>query len=448
VPEVNRTKNTGLFKQFLGLLLAAAILFSVLPSAEVHGQTSAQTQSGSSGSCYIGATFCGNTSAEAEALIDRVKTYTNFFVLQSGPVSKNETAMNEICDYSAAADLPFIVMIGWFDPACPWQIPWLDYAKQRWGNNFLGVYYYDEPGGIQVDFNWSSRFLRYQITNNARYQALGPAIDAYLNNSSPRDYDTAAAVYAEAIANDSGIMLLKEHEIPIFTSEYALYWFTYTGGYDVLLAQLGWNISIAQTIDLARGAAYMQNKTWGVTVTWKYDTWPYLDTGDNIYDQMVMAYDAGAKYITIFNYANDSQGTYSLMQPEHFAALEKLWNYAKTHQPTSTNPDAVLVLPEDYGWGMRRPDDRIWFWGPDENSSKIWDTTQQLLSMYGTKIDIVYDQPGYPVEGKYQHIYYWDKPVNNPATLFVAGFLAGTCIAVPCLTVIAVKRTNRRLHLN
>ncbi|MCJ7767681.1 hypothetical protein MUP79_04770 [Candidatus Bathyarchaeota archaeon] len=31
---------------------------------------------------YVGVTFGGNTTAEAKLLIDRVKTYTNLFVLQ------------------------------------------------------------------------------------------------------------------------------------------------------------------------------------------------------------------------------------------------------------------------------------------------------------------------------------------------------------------------------
>ena len=34
---------------------------------------------------YFGVAFCGNTTQEAKLLIDKVKDYTNLFVLQSGP---------------------------------------------------------------------------------------------------------------------------------------------------------------------------------------------------------------------------------------------------------------------------------------------------------------------------------------------------------------------------
>ncbi len=104
---------------------------------------------------HVGVSFGGNTTAQAKVLIDRVKNFTNLFVVQSGPVSTNETSLNEIVHYAVASDLDVIVYFGYFNPAYPWQIPWLDYAKQTWGSHFLGIYLNDEPGGQTLDVNWT-----------------------------------------------------------------------------------------------------------------------------------------------------------------------------------------------------------------------------------------------------------------------------------------------------
>ncbi len=84
---------------------------------------------------YVGVSFCGNTTAEAKLLIDRIKDYTNLFVLQSGPVSENETATNEICDYAVDAGLDIIVYFGDLQPKILldkdllWRLSWLSTAK-------------------------------------------------------------------------------------------------------------------------------------------------------------------------------------------------------------------------------------------------------------------------------------------------------------------------------
>ncbi len=70
----------------------------------------------------------------------------------------------------------------------------------------------------------------------------------------------------------------------------------------------------------------MQNKDWGVMITWKYTEPPYLDSGVEIYRQMVDAYRAGAKYIVVFNYPQLKENAYGVMTDEHFDALEKFWN--------------------------------------------------------------------------------------------------------------------------
>jgi hypothetical protein len=203
----------------------------------------------------------------------------------------------------------------------------------------------------------------------------------------------------------------------MYTSDYALYWFDYLAGYDVLFAQVGWNdnfnYSLTQDISLIRGAARMPNKEWGVIITWKYDQPPYLDTGEVIYQQMLSSYQAGAKYITIFNYPYDDVSSYGIMADEHFEALERLWDTVVHKKVGIIKADAVLVLPKDYGFGMRNPQDTIWgIWGPDENTQQVWDNTRVLHDRYGVRLDIIYDNPNYPLNGQYKHVYFWNSTIG------------------------------------
>ncbi|MDH5691351.1 MAG: hypothetical protein OEY81_07995, partial [Candidatus Bathyarchaeota archaeon] len=125
---ISRLRWIFLFLILISLVLAIVFYF---PNNPENGATESVKP-------YVGVSFCGNTTAEAKLLIDRTKDYTNLFVLQSGPISKNETATNIICDYAVDAGLDFIVFFGWFDTAYPWQIPWLNFAKEQWGDRFLG----------------------------------------------------------------------------------------------------------------------------------------------------------------------------------------------------------------------------------------------------------------------------------------------------------------------
>jgi len=164
---------------------------------------------------------------------------------------------------------------------------------------------------------------------------------------------------------------------------------------------------------LIKGAARLQNKQWGAIITWKYEQPPYLDTGPNIYDQMVEAYEAGASYITIFNYPSLDGNPYGVMQDEHFAALETFWKNVVTAK-TPTVPDyraadVALVLPKNYGWGMRTANDKIWgMWTADDKSPQIWALSRQLLTKYGLQLDIVYDDAAFPLADRYKQVYYWN----------------------------------------
>jgi hypothetical protein len=343
--------------------------------------------------CYVGVAFCGNTTAEARLLVDKVKSYTNLFIVQSGPASWNETSLNEICNYAVDAGLKIIVYFGDFSPrilasnGTTWRINWMTQTRLRWGDSFLGVYYYDEPGGFWMDTDWA----KYGVHVGA--------------NST---YDEVADRFVTGCKRQLAYVPSKNSTV-VFVSDYTLYWFDYLSSYNVVLAQAGWNHSLNQDIALVRGAASMQHKDWGVMITWRYNGTPYIDTGANIYSQMVTSYAAGARYIAIFNYPTLEGNAYGVMQEEHFAALEQFWKDAttKTIKHNSIQAEAALVLPRNYGWGMRNPNDRIWgFWGSDEKSPQIWALSRQLLEQFGYKLDIVYDDPNFPLEGKYSKVFW------------------------------------------
>jgi hypothetical protein len=200
------------------LLLTFFLLFLLRPADRVGPKTP-------TGGVYVGVTFSLNATSEARMLIDRVKHCTNLLIVDSGPVSKNETALNEICDYAVGAGLNVIVYFGKFDQS--WQIPWLDTAKQRWGNRFLGIYFYDEPAGSLLDTE-----------------------DESLNSNAPKTYDEMAELFVSSWQTMPGLHTMKARPTPLpaFTSDYALYWFDYLAGYDVVFTQFGWNHTRAQDI--------------------------------------------------------------------------------------------------------------------------------------------------------------------------------------------------------
>ena len=96
---------------------------------------------------YVGVTYCGNSTAEAKQLIDKVQNYTNLFVLQSGPLQESLSATTEIYDYAVNHGLNVIAHYGSYYSNRANVTAFLNTASGRWGDHFLGLYYGDEPGG-------------------------------------------------------------------------------------------------------------------------------------------------------------------------------------------------------------------------------------------------------------------------------------------------------------
>ncbi len=368
---------------------------------------------------YVGVAFGGNTTQQAKLIIDRVKNYTNLFILDSGinAISTNQSAVEEICDYATDAGLNIIVNLGTYTRHnWPWQIQLFNQIKDKYGDQFLGAYYDDEPGGIPLDWNWTREYSinKYPFGNFTEL-IENKMQTAAQTGTPPENYSLEAQWFHWLLEYNIGHNDLQRDKIKTFTSDYALYWFDYLGEYDTMFTQLGFNMSVNQQISLLRGAATMQNKEWGTIITWKYLQPPYLDSPKNIYDQMVTSYNAGAKYITIFDYPYNMTGNpYGVLTDEHFEMLEKFWNQVVTKTaPNAVHADTALVLPKDYGSGLRSPYDKIWgFWGPDDKSAVIWDNMQKLLEQYGYRLDIIYDDPAYPIMGNYGRIYYWNQTIT------------------------------------
>lgn len=410
--------KVSFFFRFKWGALSSIMLFSIITLAFIIPYVVNEDKSDSI-KPYFGISFNGDTVEGAKMLIDKTKDYTNLFVLQSGPISKNETAINTICDYAVEAGLDFIVFFGWFDFDQPWQIPWLDFAKERWGEDFLGVYLYDEPGGIQIDYNWSRVFHRIKETFPEFYESISVYIQENSTQNVARDYEEATNRFLHYIQNQLEINQLVDRSITSYTSDYGLYWFDYLAGYDTVFVELGWNHSTAKHIGLCRGAATVQQKDWGAIIVWndvdrenKQHKGDYK-SGPEMLQDMFSAYANGANYIIIFNYPTDPPGNpFGILTEEHFEAIEQFWNHMQENpeQHGSIKGEVALVLPENYAWGMRRPDDKIWgYWGPDEKSQQIWDISQKLLDEYGSKLDIVYEDSNFSIKDSYNEVYYWNS---------------------------------------
>ncbi|MBN1357465.1 hypothetical protein JW988_01725 [Candidatus Bathyarchaeota archaeon] len=388
----------------LVFLIALLVSAALLPIFYVYNQTENE---GSSEKFFFGVMFGSNSTMEAKLLIDRVKDYVNLFVLGSWDININETSLNEVCNYAVDAGMSIIAYfdflpIGTF----PWLTTWLETTQERWGEKFLGIYLHDEPGGNQIDSNqWQ------------------PGESARIAMANATDYSDAANKFVTSIPNSFSWQNLKNinPDLPIVTSDYALYWFDYLAGYDTIFVELGWNASTTQQIALCRGAADVQGKDWGAIITWTYSEPPYIASDLEIYHEMVTAYSAGADYVIVFDFPkNPEDNVYGILEDKHFKAMELFWEYTQTFPRENygqIDGEVALVLPKDYGWGTRRTanfvEDRIWgFWPEDEKILMIGQNMKKLLNMYGLKLDIIYDDPQFNYAEKYSKIYLWNSTIS------------------------------------
>ncbi len=343
---------------------------------------------------YVGVEYAyGDNASEVKALVDKVKDYTNLFVLGSSDLSFNESGLTESCDFIANEGLHFIVMFTDITMYNYNTSVWVDEARTKYGNLFLGIYRYDEPGGIQLDQPENSMSIMVSEAEN---------------------YSDAAQQYTNYMYYHVDYYHKFFHNISVFTADYGLYWFNYKSSYDGLLAEFVWNHSRQIPIALCRGAAETLGKDWGVIITWKYDQAPYLESGEELYNDLRMAYTAGAKYAVVFSYP--SIGNYGTLAEEHFDALQRFWDSIQNDKEFgSDNAEVVYVLPKDYGFGFRSATDTIWgLFKADELTAKIWSDVLLLEGQYGSRFDIVYDDglTSDYLQNRYDQVFFWDQTVT------------------------------------
>ena len=357
---------------------------------------------------YIGIDLAYGDVNTAKALINQVSPYTNLFIIGCTAITNYTSKLDETCQYLYDKDMAFIVYqevplgLSWRNFTAS---NWTETAKNRWGEKFLGFYYHDEWGGRQLDMaSWSSIRVASDYENMSNM------------------YDSTIGYYTNWFRSGYS----NWTNVSLFMSDYALYWFDYKAGYDTIFAEFGWNYSRQLNAALCRGAANVQNKNWGVIITWTYTEPPYIESGYELYNDLVLAYNNGAKYIVVFD--SDKNYTQSILTEEHLDALERFWAYVQ-EEPREDNiveTRTAVVLPDNYAYGFRGPEDKIWgLWEADNISYALSVGINNLLERYGTKLDIIYDDE---LEAGntygYNNLIYWNDtnkfpsvtPTSNPTS--------------------------------
>ena len=372
------------------LILALIILSSCLLTANINTNTVPKRE------FYVGVEVAYGDLGDLKALVTEVKNYTNLVVLGLPEFSINRTLLDESCDYIYNSGLSFIVLFTNITQYTDWQeitpAQWVTDAMEKYGDKFLAVYRWDEPGGDQIDHS------RYQEVKNAS------------------SYTEAAQSYVDVLKEH--VQYYQNTGQTVLTADYVLHWFDYKVGYDAVLAEFGWNNSREQQIALVRGAARAYDKDWGAMVTWTYSEPPYIASGPELYNDLVLAYNNGAKYAVVFSYPQTA--LHGILGQEHLDALKDFWNYSHANEPANAdykNVKTAYVLPADYGFGFRSASDSIWgLWSADSQTHNIYSDVDNLIRQKGANFDIVCDYPTLTTDakGRYEELIFWNGTRINP----------------------------------
>jgi len=373
---LDKTKVSRVLIVLLAFVLLLALLYvCILPNFSAKKDV------------FVGVMTGYGTVEEILTFVDEVEEYVNLVIVSDLGITTNSSALYTVFDDLYGRGLyfmPYMSLLEYVNDTNFFQV-----AKQRWGGHFLGVYTFDEPGGKQIDL--------------AEHRPVDDALN----------YSDAARKYVNAVA-EQGLLRWASNfnmtgNFTIFTSDYALYWYDYVACYNTVLAQFGWNHSRQVNIALCRGAATAHDSDWGAIVTWTYTQPPYIESAEELYKDMVLAYDNGAKYIVVFNYPTNIT-EHGVLTQDHLNSMKRFWDYHKGNSQSSEHPrETAYVLPKDYGYGFRGPSDKIWgLWEPDTLSPIVWRELNQLIESRGSKLDVIYEDAESKAMQKYKQLFFWN----------------------------------------
>lgn len=366
-------------KLLLTLLMLATLVIGIIASCNFNVGAQAETEP----NVYVGIDISYGDVPEAKAMIDQVSGYTNLFCVGTTRITWYPQSLTDTFQYAYDKGMYLMsIPTGFFFDSERQQ--WYANTNSTFGDKLLGFYWMDEVGGKQLDKRDSA------LTSD---------------NSS---WEAASEDFVHQLSFRVGNSQTEKYGYKAYTSDYGLYWFDYKV-FDTVFAEFGWNYSRLINIATCRGAAEAQNKDWGMIITWTYTQPPYIESGEELYNDMVLAYDNGAKYILIFD--GNEGWTGGILQQEHLDAIQRFWTYQQTHPPKTTpkSERTAFVLPKDYGFGFRGPNDHIWgLWAPDEFAYNMSVTVSSLIEQYGDNLDIIYDDGLASGNNGYQQLLYWD----------------------------------------
>ena len=164
---------------------------------------------------YVGVTADGNLTTTIR-LIDKVNKFSNMLVILNPEIVKNQTKLTKVCDHAQKSGMSFYIHMShpsyWNFDYNPFE--WYYEAKEKYKENFLGIYLYDEPGGNQLD--------------------LGPFRE-FDFEMMPYDYRDAANTFTYYLYVQMRDFIKFDK---IVTSDYGLFWFDYEAGYDVIFCDI------------------------------------------------------------------------------------------------------------------------------------------------------------------------------------------------------------------